>query len=354
MDETLTNVFGFDITELSVYSGYFKNDDKVFSSSSGGAATALAECIIAKGGVVFGVVYASDFKSAHFACAETVDELEQFKTSKYIATEKKLYVGGEWVSVFEEVAKRLSAEITVLFIGLGCDVGGLLKYLENHHVCTKNLYTVDLICHGPTYAKVQSQYVEALEKKYNSKVVSFSVRYKAKGWTPPFIRAEFANGKVHEERFYESDFGFAFKAYSRSNCYHCQFKGSNHKADLTIGDYWGCTKEMQAYNPLGVSVIFCRSERGSELVDMLSQSEFFYIQSADMNLALSHNRSFYQRRDKNEEEYERFKSDFEKKGLHYAVKNSDGYESHIKRIRRRRIKDMLPTQVVDFVRKIRK
>lgn len=348
------NRFGFDTLNLTVYSGYYTDDLAVSSSASGGAGTALSECIVNSGGSVFGVVYTHDFKSACFACAESIKELDQFKTSKYIATEKRIQVNGEWVSVFEEVGRKLSGGKTVLFIGLGCDVGALLKYLKNHDVNIDNLYTVDLICHGPTCREVQKQYIEALEKRYKSKVVEFSVRYKAQGWTPPFIRAKFENGKIFMERFYESDFGFAFKAFSQASCYQCQFKGENHQADLTIGDYWGCTKEMDSYNPLGVSVIFCRSEKGKQLVQMISDQDRFDLRVADMNIALSHNRMFYSRREKNVKQYEQFKTDFEEKGLHYAVKHNSDYKAFRLQILKRKIRKFIPRSAIQMIRKAKK
>lgn len=352
MSITETNRFGVNLSGLTVWSGGYIEDEKTFSVSSGGAATALSECIIREGGTVIGAVYTEDFKGACFAAAATPEELEPLKTSKYITTEKKIRVGGEWISVFEYTASLLRDGKTVLFVGLGCDIGALDKYLETHGVSGETLYTVDLICHGPTYADVQKQYVERLEKRFGGKVTKFSVRYKAKGWKPPFIRAEFDNGKVFQERFYESDFGFAFKAWSRASCYQCRFKGDGHKADLTVGDYWGCKKGMESYNPLGVSVIFCRSDKGQKLLDMLGRMDSFRLGPADMELALGHNRMFYECREKNEKNYSQFQEDFNKSGLAAAVRNSSGYKAHLSRIAKRKIRDSIPAPVTKILRKL--
>lgn len=347
------NNFGFDISSLKVYSGYFLEKEKLSISSSGGAATAISEQIIQKGGVVFGVTYTDDFKKATYACADMLEELEKFKSSKYISTEKKMHIYGEWVPVFSAVEKRLLKNQTVLFIGLGCDVGALLKFLAKKQVNCKNLYTVDLICHGPTYSQVQEDFLNGLEKKYTSKVVAFSVRYKKEGWKPPYIYVEFANGKVYEERLYESEFGYAFKTYSRRQCYECKFKGNNHVADLTLGDYWGCTEGMTGYNSLGVSIIFARTQKGEDMVSHLQTKEDFVVCPADIELALKHNITFYQCREMNKAQYEAFDKSFKKRGLHYAVINSNGYKIYRKRKTKRIIKHMLPDKLIQIVLKMR-
>ena len=352
-EKVINEKYGFDTDAIRAYAGRFREDALIKASSSGGAASALAECVIADGGVVFGAVYTEDFKGACFASARRVEELSPMKTSKYIMTDKRLRKLGAWVSVFDEVGSCLSAGEEVLFTGLPCDVGALLVYLDRQRINTEKLYTVDLICHGPTYPEVQRDYINTLEQKYGAPVKEFSVRDKSKGWTPPMIRAVFENGKVHKERFYESEFGYAFKLYSRVSCFSCMFKGDDHRADLTVGDFWGLKEGMAQYHKLGVSILFSRSEKGEALMKKLSAREDFLVEDADKTLALDHNRSLYRLRTKPEQEYEKFKNDFEEHGLSYAVKNHPGYRAHKKRITRRRIKGLIPKPVLKGLRKLK-
>ena len=76
--------FGFDISKIKAYSGYYKDERKLRASASGGIATEIAEKFILHGGVVFGVIYSSDFRNAEYYCAQSVDELDKLKGSKYI------------------------------------------------------------------------------------------------------------------------------------------------------------------------------------------------------------------------------------------------------------------------------
>ena len=336
---------------LHTYSGYFTNNVKLLQSASGGCGTALSEAIIENNGVVFGVRYTDDFKAAVYDYAEKKEELEKFKSSKYIFSSKKVIADGEEISVFALVEKKLKSGKIVLFFGLGCDVAAMQGYLQKNNTDISKLYTVDLICHGPTYPRVQESYIEFLENKHKSKVTSFSVRYKKKGWEPPFVHAEFSNGKIFEEEFYRSYFGYAFVTYSRSSCYNCQFKGERHYADLTIGDYWGCTKNNSAYNPLGVSIIFSRSSKGDFLIELLKKNKEFSVVPADTDFAITHNSNYYKARKVNKELYDQFKKDFELHGLKYACTNSKGYKAYRWKQFKSKVKRHIPLAILKLIKK---
>ncbi len=110
----------YDCANLRAFSGYYVDEKLLKQSASGGAAAAITDTVLALGGVVFGVVYSADFKSAHYACAYTAEEAEGFKGSKYIFAEPFLYADGQKKSVYLAVAETLQAGKTVLFTGTGC------------------------------------------------------------------------------------------------------------------------------------------------------------------------------------------------------------------------------------------
>lgn len=316
--------------DIQVKYGYYKDDELVKKSASGGASSVFAETILSENNgrsevAIYGVVYSDDFKSARFQRASSYSDLDAFKGSKYIKADMKM-ANGEYV--FGCIENDLCEGRVVLFTGLGCEVGALKKYLETHDVDDSNLYTVDLICHGPTLAVVQEDYVTALEKKFRSKITSFSVRYKKRGWKPPYVHAVFLNGKVYDKPLYETELGYAFNTYLRESCYSCNFKGANHPADLTIGDYGGVVPGMPAYNKNGVSIIFARTEKGKELLSRVDTSSFI-IGDVDLDFALQNNKMF-------ETSYAKaayrdmFIKDFKEKGLHYACVHSPGYKQYTK------------------------
>ena len=340
--------FGFDISGIKAYSGYYLDPGRLRESASGGAASAIAEGFLGAGGVVFGVTYGPDFRSAEYCCAERPEELERMKGSKYIASRKEVCVDGAYRSVYRAIQDKLENGYRVLFIGLGCDVGAVCRYLEVRGVGTENLYTMDLICHGPTSPEVAAQYLDALEKKRRSRVVDFTVRYKKTGWVPPYLRAVFESGEVYERPFYETDYGRAFSRFPRAGCFHCGFRGAHHASDLTVGDYWGVPEKPPEYNKDGVSILFLnRPGKGETLLELLDR-ETFHLREADVVRALKGNASYHQRR-KKPKGYDQFAKNFAERGLHDAVARSTGIRARAKSA----LKSVLPQGVIKALKKAR-
>ena len=140
--------------DISVYGGYILDKQKLLNSSSGGIATALSELIVEQGGYVVGVSYTKDFHGAEYIIVDDLKELVKLKGSKYIEVNNN--------NIFTKVKKMINDDKKVLFFGLPCVVAALYSFLgERPH----NLITCELICNGPTYSKVHSDYIGYLEKK---------------------------------------------------------------------------------------------------------------------------------------------------------------------------------------------
>lgn len=293
---------------MKVYSGYRKDTNKLLQSASGGVAAALSEKIIEEGGVVFGVRYTEDFHGAEYCCAETLADLEPLKGSKYTASRKG--------DVYAQVAQKLRAGKTVLFVGLGCDVAAALAYCERNAVPTERLYTVDILCHGPAAQGVHEAYVQDLEQRYGSRLRDFTIRYKKDGWTPFYIKAQFENGVQHLEPFNESDYGIAFYRIARPGCTRCAFKGENHRGDLCCGDFWGMTEKMPGWNPNGVSIMIVQQEKGEALLQKLGSD--FDLRPADPKLVLAGN-PMYSGSRQQLADFDQFQKDLSEQGLAYAV-----------------------------------
>ena len=321
---------------IPAFYGYYPDEENCARSASGGAATALAELTLAEGGVVFGVEYGPDFRSARYARAETPEELERLRGSKYIYPELKDERGRH---VFDLVEEELRRERKVLFVGLGCIVSGLYNRLDARGVGTGDLYTVDLICHGPTVPSIQETFAEALEKRLKAPLVAFNTRFYRDDWSTAYIRAEAANGRLFLQPLYDTDFGFALKYYCRNACYQCAFKGQGHKADITAGDFWGLRPGMEGYNRDGVSILFPHSPKGEQLLERLSRTEY-RIGEADASFALEHNPMYGASAEK-PSFYAQFEKDLKEYGLHSAVKRSPGYRRFLKVKILRKLKTLL-------------
>ncbi len=308
----------FDITKTKTYSGYYNDADKLMKSTSGGVASAISEWIISQHGIVFGVKYSQDFCSTVYSYATTYDELEAFKGSKYIFTQKKVNTENGYESVWKVLERQLSQDKIVLFTGLGCDVAAAYSYLNNAGVDLSKFYTIELVCHGPAPEKIAKDYIDRLESKYKSRVVDFSVRYKKKDWLPPYLYAKFENGKKYMKPFYNTDYGRAFSIYSSNVCLKCQFRGDKHKGDLVVGDCWGLDKTTDSYNAKGVSLIIASSDKGLFLLDRLQQMEDFSLREENAKKIFESNHMYYLTRNENKNN-KKLQKLMEKNTLHEAL-----------------------------------
>ena len=259
IDENLSSFVDF-------YAGSITDREDLVSCSSGGAATDISRNFIINGGVVYGAAYSNDWKAVEYIRCDNIKDVEHLKTSKYAQAEKK--------DIYKNLLSDLKGGKQCLFIGLPCDVAAIVnKYGE-----FSNLFTIELVCHGPTSNKVNEQYCEYLEKRFGGKLKFFSVRYKKNGkWKPFYICATFDNGKKYVRTFHESEYGAAFRYLKRPSCYKCNIKGGSLRGDMMLGDYHYVEKGMIGFNPNGVSSILIHNEKGKHLLSLCKNSNISKI-----------------------------------------------------------------------------
>lgn len=279
--------------DISAYYGYFIDRKELKRSSSGGAGTIIAETFIKNypGGVVFGVRWKEDFSGAEYTFIDKISGLDALKGSKYVDVDRGILWKGVKKPVYHVVGEFLQKNMKVLFIGLGCDIFALKSYLLKYNISDEKLYTVDLLCGGTTSKKVMIQYTDWLKEKYKSSINEFYVRYKKVGWAPPYLKANFANGKTYTIPFFHSEFGHAFTHMKKEVCYQCKFKGANHTSDITIGDFWGVDRSMPTFNAWGMSSLLIHSSKGKTLLELIDRSRFI-IGEADIENVLKGNSFF--------------------------------------------------------------
>ena len=315
---------------LRAFAGSLRDEASLRQVASGGAATALAEQSVKEGGVVFGVAFASDFKSAEYRMAESLEDLEKLKDSKYVAPNRK--IGGKWV--YELACEKLEEGRKVLFCGLPCDIGFLMKWIEKRNSPRGNLLAVDIICHGAPAGNLLKLFVEGLERDFQSKVTGLSMRHVKSDWNDPYLQAIFENGQRFVRPLYETDFGFAFKFDAQDTCYRCRFKGSGHVADITIGDCWGLSPKSLGYKSHGVSLLLPHTARGATALEKLDPARFEIFET-DLHAALLNNPCYAL--NANDRPFrKKFESDCVEKGLHRAVMDSPGYKLFRKAVWKKR------------------
>lgn len=109
------------------------------SSRSGGVFVACSDWILEQGGIIYGCVLSQELVAIHVR-AEKKDQRNLMCKSKYVQSDT--------CKVFPLVAEDLKENRKVLFSGTGCQIGGLLSYLQAKRVSIEKLYTIDIVCHG--------------------------------------------------------------------------------------------------------------------------------------------------------------------------------------------------------------
>lgn len=292
---------------LSAYAGWSRNNDSVMNSSSGGAFKEFAQRIIDEGGVVFGAAFSSDNKSVRF-CNNNEIGLEKLQKSKYVES----LVGNS----FKKIRDLLHSGKKVLFCGTPCQVAGLNSFIGDEN---DSLITCDFACGGLPSHRIFQKYIESLEKKYHSEVISVDFRPKTYGWKRYAVLIRFANGKAYDRLGTEDDYlrSFLYGKYTvRNSCIDCKFSES-HMSDLTIADFWLHEKILDLKNDNGISLVLCNTEKGERFFETVRSQ--FVCSELDVDKATYNNKksiiaeNTYQIHDE-------FLEQCEKKGLSVACR----------------------------------
>jgi len=246
------------------YQGWAKDDILRSKSSSGGAARCLTEKFISDGGEVCSCT----FENGEFQFS-LVDDLKNagiFAGSKYVKSNPGMIYG--------QIKKDLVKGKKVLFIGLPCQVAGVLNYCRDK---VDNLYTVDLICHGTPSVKLLNQFF----KEHGYKLSELStINFRDKNVFALNEDVKFT--KVGEMDRYS--IAFLTGSCYTENCYKCAYAKKERISDITIGDSWG--SELVQEESKGISLLLCQTEKGKKLVESLD----FNLASVDLEKAIAYNR----------------------------------------------------------------
>ena len=250
------------------YSFSSKNNTIKENSSSGAFFYELSTVFLKnnQNSIIIGSTY-DDNWNLKYSFATNIDEIIPMQKSKYVESNLN--------DIFNVIKNYLKKNYHVLFTGTPCSIAALYTFLKNENI--KNLYTLDFICHGVPSPFFFHKYLRYLEKKYKSQITNIDFRNKELGWYKYNLKIEFKNNVVLKTAFYlKEGEGIYRKLFSdnislRKSCYTCKYKGKNHVADITIGDFWGIKKTNPTYfDEMGVSAIIIKTQKGNHLFDMIN------------------------------------------------------------------------------------
>ncbi len=234
----------------ATYAAINRNEAVRRESSSGGVFTLLAEAVIARGGVVFGARFDSDWTVRHDK-AETSEELVAFRGSKYLQSR----IG----ETFIEAKCHLSEGREVLFSGTPCQIAGLKGYLNKEY---DNLLTVDFVCHGVPSPGAWKKYLEEKSRALSAPA----------GKNTDFTSLNNDNEGIYEP-FTDNDYMRVFLSDLdlRPSCYKCPSKGGRSGSDITLGDFWGIEHvDRSMDDDCGTSLVLINTPKGAKLYGELA------------------------------------------------------------------------------------
>lgn len=268
----------------------YKNDssDILKESSSGGAFTELATCIIEQGGVVYGAAFKDDW-SVHHICIDNIEGLKKLRGSKYVQSNiEDCYIDAE---------KKLKKGTIVLFTGTPCQIKGLKCFLRKDY---PQLLTVDFICHGVPSPGIWKRYLNeefgkdetcrlqaadgentVLNSSLNAKspIGDIKFRDKTDGWEKyRFVVRRKSAVKADKNTVLLSDIhrdnpfmkGFLSDIYLRPSCYNCPAKKGRSGSDIQMADFWGIREvERKFYSSKGVSMLIVHTQKGMDFLNKM-------------------------------------------------------------------------------------
>ena len=267
--------------ESELFLGAVAKDKKVLlGSSSGGAFHSICSCF-PDDTIIFGAEFSENLVVQHGFC-EGVSGISRFQKSKYVQSD----TGDSYTKVrgFLEQGRR------VVFSGTPCQVAGLRSYLGKGY---KNLFTVDLVCHGVPSQLVFDRYLKELSEKRNTPINYYSFREKRKFLGCWEIGIKFGNNRRKLFVKWEEDnfmCGFFRALFYRPACYQCPFANRKIRrvSDITLADFWGGGKICTSVDELkGVSLIVVNTKNGHEVVSEIGK--YMKTFSADKRQATENN-----------------------------------------------------------------
>lgn len=238
-----------------VFAARHKKVEEIETSRSGAVFIALSDKILKDGGVVYGAGFGEglDFRVRHYRATNKRDR-NAFKDSKYTQSDTR--------GIYEIVKNDLSAGFSVLFSGTPCQTAALQNFIPER--LKKNLFVVDVVCHGVASPRVWNDYLAHIEHIEKCRLSSVCFRDKKKfGWSG-FHRESFVftNGRNHS---YPYTFYQPFLI--RRSCNRCPYASISRSSDITIGDFWGWQRVDSSLNTddKGISLVLLNTGKGMEL-----------------------------------------------------------------------------------------
>lgn len=263
-------------SNIRSYAYYSEMNSKAGRCSSSGVFESIARYVINRKGVVCGAAFDSLWSVQHIV-VDNIDDIKLLCTSKYVQS----YIEGD---LFKRICELLKDRI-VLFVGTPCQVAALQSFAKDK----TNLITVDIVCHGVPSPKVWEMYLRSIS--CGDEITDINFRDKrcenCYGLKVTYTDREFYES-VEQNAYLQ---GYINNLYIRNSCTYCAFKGSNHTADITLGDLWHAEKIDTLFRKKhNVSWVIINTDVGISVEKEIRRD--FIVSEIDIIKEIIYNRSY--------------------------------------------------------------
>lgn len=247
--------------ERKVYAIKHKNYSVISRSSSGGAFTAISDYFLDNGDIVIGAKYDYSNHTLKFALANSKEERNLMRGSKYIQCYSK--------NLFELLDKAITeySNRRIMVIGVPCQIDAIKNYITFKKYEEKRFFLCDIICHGVSSPELWKEYISDIENEFNEKVTYVTFKDKRKTWKCPTAVINTENREILISDYSKLYFS---NNIMRPSCYRCKYASIERVGDITIGDYWGIENVMpEIYDKNGVSLMLINTKKGMDIFEKI-------------------------------------------------------------------------------------
>ena len=250
-------------------------------------------------------------------------------------------------NAYQLACEDLKAGRLVLFTGTPCQVDGIKALCPKG--CEEHLVCIDIVCHGVPSPRVWNDYKAYMERKYHGKIEKIDFRNKERfGWSDHWETVTI-NGKEHDSQVYMKM--FYEHTFLREACYVCPYKNLQRISDISIADAWGVeTANPEFDDNRGVSLVLINTQKGEKwFLDSLQGCDFKEC-ALEKYMQEPLKRPF-----KKPDNTENVWKEYNEVSFGKFVKNhyKEPFLSVVKRSLKRKIKDMIPKEFRNRLRRWR-
>ena len=259
------------LKNVKVYSAQHKSNELLEKVTSGGVADALAKELVRQGYTCIGVTYNDSEHRAEHSIAQSEEETDAFRGSKYIQSYS--------VDAFKRLVRGVRNEKYAVF-GLPCHIYAVHNFLRMRNLRDKCVL-IDLFCHGCPSMLVWSKYEQRIKEMVDGKKFDeVQFRSKVRGWGTFYVVVVVEGVKAFISNPKQDEFYSLFFSDHVLNdaCSDCNLRSTMEYTDIRLGDFWG---KRFLYDRKGVSAVAVTSERGEALFRIIEKQ--FKITESSMS-----------------------------------------------------------------------